>query len=317
MMEPILCPTNLRNRNRPIDHPEIHKLFEDAARCVWLPWEVDLSEDRESFNNLNDNERLYFTKVLCFFAVGDSLVSNNLINCFYNAVQYHEARSFYAIQMFIEAVHAETYGKISEALLVDFDDHVVRLESDKSIQDKREWMTKWTEVETLSEAGTDVTFAAKLVAFAAAEGIFFSSSFACIFWARFNQVLPGVCMANDFIARDEGLHCNFAVHLFKHHIVNRPSEKLVHEIISSAAEAEIAFVKYCLPTKLIGMNQQLMTLYVKFCADKLATDLGFEKIYKVSNPFPFMVDVGLETKKNFFEKRPSEYQKPKSETFTM
>jgi len=271
---------------------------------MWFPEEVDLSKDMKDWNLLTQNEQYFLRNILGFFAGSDGIVQENLSMRFSNEVQIPEARSFYAIQNAMEAIHGETYS-----LLIDtyIDDRALKTETFRAIQTipcvtkKADWAKKW--IDTREEP-----FAVRLIAFAIVEGIFFSGSFCAIFWLKERGVMPGLTLSNEFIARDEGLHTDFACALYEEIERKVPKDK-VHRIIKEAVRIEKEFITASLPCDLIGMNKVLMSQYIEFVADRLSAQLGYGKIYATANPFDFMERICMEGKDNFFEKKVSTYGK--------
>jgi ribonucleoside-diphosphate reductase beta chain len=270
----------------------------------WVPEEVDLSKDMRDWVKLSDNERYFIKNILGFFAGSDGIVQENLAGRFMNEVQLPEARAFYAIQNAIESIHSEVYS-----LLIDtyIEDKKEKLDTFRSIQTvpcvakKAEWAQRWIE-------SKEEDFATRLIAFAIVEGIFFSGSFCAIFWLKQRGLMPGLTISNEFIARDEGLHTDFACALYEEIERKLPKAK-VHKIIREAVKIEKEFITKSLPCDLIGMNAKLMTQYIEFVADRLSSQLGYGKVYSSTNPFDFMERISLEGKDNFFEKRVSSYAK--------
>lgn len=286
----------------PIEYPEIWAMYKKAQSSNWTAEEVDLSQDVAEFEALTDNERHFLTHVLAFFAASDGIVNENLVQNFNNEVQIPEARCFYGFQIAIENVHSEVYSLLIDTYVKD------RTEKDKlfnavetipCVAKKANWALKWTNSDVAS-------YPERLVAFAAVEGIFFSGSFCAIYWLKKRGLMPGLTFSNELISRDEGMHCDFACLLFNMLEYKIPDERVV-EIIQGAVDGEIEFISGALPVELIGMNSKLMTQYIKFVADRLLTQLGVPKVYKVANPFDWMNLMSLQGKTNFFEKRVGEY----------
>jgi len=302
--EPILQ----HNKNRfvlfPIKHNDIWSLYKIQEASFWTAEEIDLSQDIHHWNNnLNDNEKYFIKNVLAFFAASDGIVNENLAQNFVNEVQYPEARFFYGFQIMMENIHSETYSLLIDTCIKDAEEKqrvLNAIDTIPAVQQKAEWALKWIESDSFVE---------RLVAFAAVEGIFFSGSFCSIFWLKKRGLMPGLSFSNELISRDENLHCDFAVHLYNNHIVNRLSQNTVNNIICSALDIEKEFITKSIPVDLIGMNAKLMIQYLEFVADRLIVKLGYEKVYNSKNPFDFMQNIALEGKTNFFEKRVSEYQK--------
>jgi ribonucleoside-diphosphate reductase beta chain len=279
-------------------------MYKLHAAAFWTAEEIDLAEDAKDWKKLNDNERHFLKHVLAFFAASDGIVNENLVTNFADEVQWAEARCFYGFQIMMENIHAETYSLLIDTYITDpkEKDHLFNaLETVPSVKKKGTWALKWL-------SRKKGTFAQRLVAFAAVEGIFFSGSFCAIFWLKKRGLMPGLTFSNELISRDEGLHCDFACLL--HNQLNRGAgENIIHRIISEAVEIETEFVTSALPVELIGMNAGLMRQYIEFVADRLLVSLGASKLYDVSNPFPWMEMISMQGKTNFFEKRVGEYQK--------
>ncbi|KAF7969314.1 hypothetical protein HWV62_27751 [Athelia sp. TMB] len=276
-----------------------------SSSCSWTAEEMDLSDDVKQWTTrLTDGERSFISTVLAFFAASDAIVNENLVERFLSEIQVAEARCFYGFQLMIENVHTEVYSLLIDTLIKDGRErHVLfnAIETIPCVRQKAEWAMKWT-------VNPQATFAERLVAFAAVEGIFFSSSFASIFWLKKRGLMPGLTFSNELICRDEGLHTDFACLLFRQ-LVCRPHPKVVATIIREGVKVEQQFVAEALPVALIGMNATLMNQYIEFVADRLLVSLGNEKVYHVDNPFDFMDMISLVGKTNFFERRVSEYAK--------
>lgn len=303
-MEPILQ----ENKNRfvlfPIEHNDIWSFYKKAEASFWTAEEIDLSQDLSDWENrLTDNEKHFIKHVLAFFAASDGIVNENLAENFLSEVQYTEAKFFYGFQVAIENIHSETYSLLIDTYIKDSKEKAGlfnAIDTLECVRKKADWALRWIE---------KGSFAERLVAFAAVEGIFFSGSFCSIFWLKKRGLMPGLAFSNELISRDEGLHCDFACLLYTKHLVNRLPKKQVVEIIKDAVEIEKEFILEALPVKLIGMNSDLMSQYIEFVADRLLLELGAEKVYQASNPFDFMDMISIEGKTNFFERRVGEYQK--------
>ena len=296
------------NMNRfvlfPIQHTEIWEMYKLHAAAFWTAEEIDLAEDAKDWKKLNDNEKHFLKHVLAFFAASDGIVNENLVTNFADEVQWPEARCFYGFQIMMENIHAETYSLLIDAYIEDPNEkaHLFdALETVPSVKKKGSWALKWL-------SRKKGTFAQRLVAFAAVEGIFFSGSFCAIFWLKKRGLMPGLTFSNELISRDEGLHCDFAC-LLHNQLIRGAGENVIHRIISEAVEIECEFVTSALPVELIGMNAGLMRQYIEFVADRLLVSLGASKLYDVTNPFPWMEMISMQGKTNFFEKRVGEYQK--------
>ena len=304
MTETILAENPDRFVILPIKFPEVWKMYKTAEASFWTAEEVDLNPDLVDWETkLNDDERHFIKHVLAFFAASDGIVNENLVLNFMREVQIPEARCFYGFQVAIENIHAEMYSLLIDTYIRDpkEKDYLFHaLQNLPCVAKKGEWALRWIE--------NAPTFAHRLVAFAAVEGIFFSGSFCSIFWLKKRGLMPGLTFSNELISRDEGLHCEFACMLYRM-LSNKLSEEQVLSIIRDAVEIEKEFISEALPVELIGMNAKLMKQYIEFVADRWADELGCPKIYHASNPFDFMEMISLQGKTNFFEKRVGDYQK--------
>ncbi len=303
-IEPILQENKDRFVIFPIQHNDLWEWYKKQQACFWTAEEIDLHQDLNDWNNkLTDDERYFIKHILAFFAASDGIVNENLAENFVNEVQYSEAKFFYGFQIMMENIHSETYSLLIDTYIKDEEEKdslFKAIDVFPAIKKKADWALKWIESDS---------FAERLIAFAAVEGIFFSGSFCSIFWLKKRGLLPGLTFSNELISRDEGMHCDFAVHLHNNHLVNKVSKERIREIIVSALNIEREFVTESLPVSLIGMNAKLMTQYLEFVTDRLLLEFGCEKEYNSTNPFDFMEMISLEGKTNFFEKRVSEYQK--------
>jgi ribonucleoside-diphosphate reductase subunit M2 len=280
-------------------------MYKKAEASFWVAEEIDLSKDLNDWNNrMNDDERYFISHVLAFFAASDGIVNENLVQRFSNEVQIPEARCFYGFQIMMENIHSETYSLLIDTYIKDQKQRTYLFDAVDTIpciKKKADWAIRWIE-------DKNSTFAQRLVAFAAVEGIFFSGSFASIFWLKKRGLMPGLSFSNELISRDEGLHTDFACLLFNH-LNNRPSKQAVQDIITEAVGIEQEFLTEALPCGLLGMNAKLMKQYIEFVADRLLLSLGNDKFYNSTNPFDFMESISLAGKTNFFEKRVGDYQK--------
>jgi ribonucleoside-diphosphate reductase beta chain len=303
-VEPILQ----ENKNRfvifPIKHHDIWEWYKKMEASFWTAEEIDLSQDLNDWNNkLSDDERYFVKHILAFFAASDGIVNENLAENFVNEVQYAEAKFFYGFQIMMENIHSETYSLLIDTYVKDEaekDDLFNALDVFPAIKKKADWALKWIESDS---------FAERLIAFAAVEGIFFSGAFCSIYWLKKRGLMPGLTFSNELISRDEGVHCDFAVHLHNNHLVNKVPKDRIREIIVDALKIEREFITESLPVSLIGMNAVLMTQYLEFVADRLLVELGCDREYNTTNPFDFMDMISLQGKTNFFEKKVAEYQK--------
>jgi ribonucleoside-diphosphate reductase subunit M2 len=300
--ELLLSPDDNRFVMFPIKHEDIWKMYKKQMDCFWRAEELDLSKDINDWERLNADEQHFISMILAFFAASDGIVLENLAIRFMNDVQLSEARAFYGFQIMIENVHSECYSLLIETYIKDKEEKnklFNAITNFSCIKKKSDWAQKWIRDNRSS-------FATRLIAFACVEGIFFSGSFCSIYWLKKRGLMPGLTFSNELISRDEALHCEFAILLYSK-LQKKVDKVRVYEIIKEAVEIETEFICEALPCKLIGMNAELMTQYIKFVADRLVVQLGYKKIYNVSNPFPWMELISLESKTNFFEKRVSEY----------
>uniref|UniRef100_H2Y5M4 Uncharacterized protein n=1 Tax=Ciona savignyi TaxID=51511 RepID=H2Y5M4_CIOSA len=288
----------------PIQYHDIWQMYKKAEASFWTVEEVDLSKDMAHWEALKPNERKFISHVLAFFAASDGIVNENLVERFAQEVQVTEARFFYGFQIAIENIHSEMYSLLINTYIRDTHEREFlfnAIETLPCVRKKAEWALKWI-------SDKDALYAERIIAFASVEGIFFSGSFAAIFWLKKRGLMPGLTFSNELISRDEGLHCDFACLMFKH-LKHKPSEERVVEIVKDAVAIEQEFLTEALPVALIGMNNTLMKQYIEFVADRLLMELGCSKVFKSENPFDFMELISLEGKTNFFEKRVGEYQK--------
>jgi ribonucleoside-diphosphate reductase beta chain len=288
----------------PIKHADLWAKYKQHMAVFWTPEEIDLSKDMKDWEKLTDNERHFIKNILGFFAGSDGIVMENLATRFTREVQWPEAKFFYGCQNLLEAVHSETYSLLIDTYIQDKkekEDLLRGISTIPCVKKKAEWALAWID-------NVEADFGTRLLGFAAVEGIFFSGAFCAIFWLKQRGLMPGLTLSNEFIARDEGLHTDFACLLYSK-VVNRLDKKKAHKIIRDAVKIEKQFITKSLPCELIGMNADLMSQYIEFVADRLLLQLGYPKVYKATNPFPFMERISLENKDNFFEKRVSTYAK--------
>jgi ribonucleoside-diphosphate reductase beta chain len=289
----------------PIEHNDIWEFYKQHQAAFWTAEEVDLTNDIRDWENLTENEKYFIKNVLSFFAASDGIVNENLAENFYREVQYPEAKFFYGFQLAMENIHSLMYSLLIDTYISNSkekDECFNAIDRLPAVQKKAKWALEWIEKSS---------FAERLVAFAAVEGIFFSGSFCSIFWMKSRGIMQGLCNANSLIFKDENLHCDFAIHLLNNHLEERPSEKRIKEILLSALEIEKEFITESLPVSLIGMNSNLMKQYLEFVVDGLLVKFGCKKQFNVEQPFKFMEQIAVETKGNFFESRTMEYQKAK------
>ena len=301
--EPMLLPTLDRFTVFPIQHENLWALYKKAQMSNWTAEEIDFSKDMDDWNSLSENEQHFIKYILAFFAGSDGIVFENLNDNFASEVQYTEARSFYAYQEHNEMVHGETYSKLIDKYIRNSSEKKKLFEAIQTIpciENKAKWAMKWFNKER--------SFGERLLAFACVEGIFFSGSFCAIFWVKKRGLLPGLCFSNELISRDEGLHLEFAIELFKM-LNHKPNKSIIEEIVKDAVSIEKEFIIDALPCSLIGMNSEKMSEYIEYVADRLLKQSGHDKIWGTQNPFDFMENISLDGKTNFFEKRVGDYGK--------
>jgi ribonucleotide reductase beta subunit family protein with ferritin-like domain len=307
--EPLLAPDDNRFVMFPIQHDDIWQMYKKQVDCFWRAEEIDLSKDLNNWESLNQDEKYFISMILAFFAASDGIVLENLASRFMRDVQLSEARAFYGFQIAMENIHSETYSLLIETYIKDKEEKgklFNAIENFPCIKKKSDWAQKWIHDNRSS-------FASRLIGFACVEGIFFSGAFCSIYWLKKRGLMPGLTFSNELISRDEALHCEFAVLLYSK--LNKKLEQVrIHEIIKEAVEIESEFICEALPCRLIGMNSELMTQYIKFVADRLCVQLGYKKIYNVTNCFDFMELISLEGKTNFFERHVSEYSLANKQT---
>uniref|UniRef100_A0A6C0HY14 Uncharacterized protein n=1 Tax=viral metagenome TaxID=1070528 RepID=A0A6C0HY14_9ZZZZ len=294
------------NENRyvmfPIQDNDIWKMYKKQVDCFWRAEEIDFSKDLVDWAKLSADEKYFISMVLGFFAASDGIIVENLAVRFMSDVQLAEARAFYGFQIAMENIHSETYSLMIDTFIKDRDEQMKMFQAVQNfpcIAKKANWAKRWI-------TDNRSSFAARLVAFAIVEGIFFSSSFAAIYWIKKRGLMPGLTLSNEFISRDEAMHCEFAVLLYKK-LQKKLAKKRVYEIIKEAVEIEKEFITDAIPCRLIGMNTKLMTQYIEFVADRMLLQLGYDKMFNAANPFDFMELISIESKVNFFERTNSEY----------
>ncbi len=288
----------------PIEHNDIWEMYKKTEASFWTAEEIDLHQDLVDWETkLSDDEKYFIKHILAFFAASDGIVNENLAENFINEVQYTEAKFYYGFQIMMENIHSETYSLLIDTYVKDADERdklFNAIDNFEAIKQKADWALKWIE---------SPSFAERLIAFAAVEGIFFSGAFCSIYWMKKRGLMPGLTFSNELISRDEGSHCEFAVHLHNEHLINKVPKDRIKQIITEALDIERIFITESLPVDLIGMNNRLMIQYIEFVADRLLRELGCDNVYNVDNPFDFMDMISLEGKTNFFEKRVAEYRK--------
>ena len=302
-IETLLNSENNRLTIYPLKYEEIWKMYKCQQAAFWTAEEIDFSNDYDDFEKLSNNEKQFIKMVLGFFAASDTIVNMNLSERFINDVEIREAKVAYSFQMTMENIHSEVYSLMIDNIVRDNEEKTKLFNAITEypcISEKALWAKKWIE--------SDAIFSQRLIAFAIVEGIFFSGSFCSIFWIKKKNLMPGLCDSNELISRDEGMHTDFAVLLYSM-IQIKIDEKIVHEMFDDAVKIEEKFICESLQCSLLGMNKELMSIYIKFVADRLLTQLGYKKIWNVSCPFDFMESISMEGKTNFFESRPTQYQK--------
>jgi ribonucleotide reductase beta subunit family protein with ferritin-like domain len=288
----------------PIQYPDIWGMYQKAIASFWVPEEIDMSRDITDWDALSNNERYFIRHILAFFSSSDTIVNMNLGERFINEVKPLEAKFFYNFQESIENIHSHTYSLLIDTYIKNTREKEETFNAIKHIpciKRKADWCFKWI-------MDQDASFAQRLIAFAIVEGVFFSGAFCAIFWLKEKGKMPGLTFSNELISRDEALHVEFAVLLYSM-INNKVSQKIVHDMFKDALDVEYNFIIDSIPCAMLGMNADLMTEYIKFVADRLLLQLGYEKIWNSINPFPFMERSNLECRTNFFESRVAEYSK--------
>jgi len=301
-IEPLLKETDERFVMFPLKDEAIWAMYKKQVECFWRAEEVDLSKDLACWATLTSDEKNFIKVIIAFFAASDGIVLENLATRFMSDVQLCEARAFYGFQIAMENIHSEMYSLLIETYITDQTEKTTlfnALQHYPCIKKKGDWTRQWIHSQ-------EASFAARLVAFACVEGIFFSGAFCSIFWLKKRGLMPGLTFSNELISRDEALHTEFAILLYRKLMRPLP-QKMVHLIITEAVKIEQEFICEALPCRLIGMNAPQMSRYIEFVADRLALQLGYAAIYGTANPFDFMELISIEGKTNFFEKRVGEY----------
>ena len=302
--EPLLNEEKKRYVLFPLQEDDIWNMYKKAMASFWTVEEVDLSKDLNDWEKLSVNEKHFIENILAFFAGSDGIVVDNLAQRFMNDIKVPEAVCFYGFQVAIENIHSEMYSLLIDTYIKDNNKKMKLfngIDTIPSVGKKAKWGIKWINDEQSN-------FATRLVAFASIEGIFFSGSFCALFWLKKRGLMPGLTSSNELISRDEGLHTEFAV-LIYNKLTNRLPQETIYEIICEAVEIEKEFIIDSIPCRLIGMNSDMMSQYIEFVADRLLSQLGYEKKFNSKNPFDFMEMISLEGKTNFFEKRVMDYSK--------
>lgn len=301
--EPLLKDNPQRFVMFPIEYHDMWEMYKKHVASFWTAEEIDLTDDMGHWEKMTKDEKHFVKHVLAFFAASDGIVLENINMNFTNKIQVPEARCFYAFQAAMENIHSETYSQLIDSYIKDADEKAKlfnAIDTMPSVMQKAKWAIKWM--------GENCSFAERVVAFSAVEGIFFSGSFCAIFWLKKRGLMPGLTFSNELISRDEGLHTDFACLVYQN-LQNKLPERHVQKIIKEAVDCEKLFVTSSLPVSLIGMNSKLMSEYIEFVADRLLCALGYSKLYNTANPFEWMEMISLQGKTNFFEKRVGEYQK--------
>ena len=288
----------------PIKYQSIFDMYKKALASFWTVEEVDLTKDHNDWQKLRKEEQYFIKNILAFFAGSDGIVLENLGVRFMNDIEIPESRCFYGFQIAMENIHSEMYSLLIDTYIKDNQEKdrlFQAIDTIPSVARKAKWAIKWID-------DKESNFATRLVAFAAVEGIFFSGSFCSIFWLKKRGLMPGLTFSNELISRDEGLHTDFACLMYSM-LTNKLSQETIYEIITEAVKIEKQFITESIPCNLIGMNSDMMTQYIEFVADRLITQLGYQKYFNSSNPFDFMEMISIEGKTNFFEKRVADYSK--------
>jgi len=299
--EPLLQPENNRYSVLPVVYEDLYQMYKKAVSSFWVTEEIDLSKDLTDWNHLNPDTKFFISMILAFFNQMDGLINENLAVRFMGEVQNTEARLFYGFQIAIEGIHQETYSNLIDTYIKDEGEkHKLfnAINHFPCVQRKADWVRKYIQ--------SSNSFAERLVAFVCVEGIHFSGAFCAIYWLKTKGIMKGLSFSNELISRDEALHTEFGIALYKH-LKNKLKEEEIHQIIKEAVEIETEFITEALPVRLIGMNSVLMTQYIQFIADRVCLQLGCKRIYKSVNPFQFMETISMERKSNFFEVSVSEY----------
>ena len=301
MDDPILTPDNSRFVLFPIKYDDLFSLYKKQVDLFWRAEEIDLSKDINDWEKLSSDEQHFISMILAFFAGSDGIIMENIAGKFITDVQLPEARAFYSFQIAMEAIHSQTYSLLIDTYIRNNErkgELFNAIDNFPCIRKKAEWAQKYIHC--------SCPFETRLVAFACVEGIFFSGAFCSIYWLKKRGLMPGLCFSNELISRDEALHCEFAILLYSKLLV-KMKPKLFEKLIRDAVEIELEFICDALPCRLIGMNCDVMSQYIKFVADRLSVQMGYKKIYEVQNPFPWMELISIEQKVNFFEAKVSQY----------
>lgn len=312
--EPLLDTKNFRFTVKPVDpkYEILWKMYKKQQESYWTSEEIDFSKDYDDFVTLTEDEQHFIKMVLAFFASSDGIVNFNLRERFLQEIQVVEAQVAYGFQLMMESIHGEIYADMLINIVKDPEERLKlfsAIENVASVKRMSEWALKWID--------SSDSFGHRLIAFAIVEGVFFSGAFASIFWLKKQRgngklFMEGLVKSNKFISRDESMHQNFACAMYSY-ILNRVSKEDIASMFNEAVEVSEQFVTDAINCRLIGMNIDLMNRYIRYVSDRLLVLLGYEKMYNVENPFPFMETIGLMSKDNFFENRPDSYQKSHNE----
>lgn len=287
----------------PIRHHDIFALANKAMSAHWVAEEIDFTKDRNDWKKLTDNERFFIKNILAFFSSSDGIVNENLAINFYSEVKTAEARYFYANQIQMEAIHSNTYSLLIDTYISDEKekhDLFNAIETNPIVAKKADWVLKWFDLSK--------SFPERLLAFGIVEGVFFSGSFCAIFWLKYRNLMPALVKSNKFISRDESIHCEMCVMLYKK-LTQKLPQTMVHAMFEDAIQIETEFITESLPVSLIGMNSVKMSEYLRYVADFWLVELGYAKLYNAKNPFPFMETSALDNKGNMFETEIDSYAK--------
>lgn len=303
--EPLLTEDKNRYCLFPIQYTDIWKAYKDHKNAFWTPEEIDFRADKSDWDALTPDERFFIENILAFFAGSDGIVLENLVQNFCSEISIPEIRCFYTFQAMMENIHSEVYSLFIDTYVTDIQrkEYLFNaIQKIPCIEKKAQWAIHWIQSTESSSLGK------RLFAFGIVEGVFFSGSFCAIFWLKEKGIMTkALGKSNEWIARDESLHTQFAILLYTKYIQNKISQVEAHQMMHQAVLIEEEFICESLPVRLIGMNQDFMKQYIRFCADRLLQQFGYSKLYFVSNPFPFMEKISMEGKTNFFEQRVTEY----------
>lgn len=288
------------------DYQDVYELYQKQQSCIWTPPEIDYSMDKKVYESMTPNEQHFFSHILAFFAGADGIVSQNISTRFIEDIDIPIIQATYSFQNYMEFIHNETYSLLLQSMIPDKKQQEKLFNSIKTmpvIKKKYDYALKYMTC--------DCKFKYRLVAYILFEGIMFSGSFCAIYWNKTKggeKTLNGLVTANEFIARDEGMHVEFGILLYSK-LQEKLTQKEIHNMFQKAVDIEKEFINESLPCKLIGMSADTMSQYIEYLADFYLKWLGYEILYNVSNPFSFMESISIESKTNFFEHRVSQYSK--------